>query len=79
MISLMRKIQKSQHEGVTSRRDLLAAGIAGAVALAAPAAASIDPSIDPGAGPDARLRAIVQAYGGEFGPVRARSVNHGRL
>ena len=59
MISLMQEL--------TSRRDMLAAGIAGAVVLAGrPLAAVAAPaSVEPGA----RLRAIVQAYGGEFGPA----------
>jgi hypothetical protein len=71
MISLMQETDRRLSERRTSRRDILAAGIAGAVVLMAPAVASIDP--------DARLRAIVQTYGGEFGPARKGSVNHGRL
>ena len=71
MISLMQETNSRLSEGMPSRRDILAAAIAGAVALAAPAVASIDR--------DARLRAIVQTYGGEFGPARTGSVNHGRL
>jgi hypothetical protein len=71
MISLMREIQ---HEGVTSRRDLLAAGITGATVLAAWPLTAVAEAADP----DRRLRQILQTYGGEFGPAQ-KGVNHGRL
>ena len=61
MISLMQETDTRLSEGVTSRRDLLAAGITGAVLLAVPAVASVDPK--------ARLREILHAYGAEFGPA----------
>ena len=75
MISLMREIDKRLYEGVTSRRDLLAGGITGTALFAITPLATAALSIDP----DARLRAIVKTYGGEFGPARTGGVNHGRL
>jgi len=60
MISLMQ-----EHEG-KSRREVLAAGIAGAVVLVAQPLAAAAGSGDP----NARLRQLVQTYGGEFGPAR---------
>jgi hypothetical protein len=74
MISLMRDIQRCQHEGVTSRRDLLAAGITGAAVLVARPLTVVAEAADP----DRQLRQILQTYGGEFGPAQ-RGVNHGRL
>lgn len=66
MISLMQELDARLPEIMKSRRDVLAAGIAGAAALVArPLIAS-----DAGGDPNARLREIVQSYGGEFGPAR---------
>ncbi len=61
MISLMQ-----EPEGMKSRREVLAAAIAGAVVLAARPLIASDAAGDP----DARLREIFRTYGGEFGPAR---------
>jgi hypothetical protein len=58
MISLMQEFD-------VGRRDFLITGTAAAALLAAPLIA-IESSCDP----NARLREIVQTYGGEFGPAR---------
>ena len=71
MISLMQETDRTLSEGMASRRDILAVAIAAAAMLAVPAEALPEPG--------ARLRAIVHAYGGEFGPAPQGSVNHGRL
>ena len=66
MISLMQELEARLSENMKSRRDVLAAGIAGAAVLVArPLIAN-----DAGGDPAATLREIVQAYGGEFGPAR---------
>ena len=70
MISLMRELDLRLSEGMNRRRDILAAGIAGAALLAARPVAALAASGAEPADASARLRRIVQAYGGEFGPAR---------
>ncbi len=66
MISLMQDLEASVSEIMKSRRDVLVAGIAGAAALVARPLVASEAAGDP----MARLREIVQNYGGEFGPAR---------
>lgn len=66
MISLMQEFDARLSEGMKSRRDILVNGIAAAALLAARPLIAIEGLRDP----NARLREIVQTYGGEFGPAR---------